>query len=315
LEINKLPGDASSRSFYRYKYKVKDEIKSLIIVKLQDKFDEDKLPYIDVQRHLKKSGLRVPEIYGFFGEEGILLIEDLGDETMERRLVASNKCEKKALYEKAIDLLIKLQIKASIPKEPKCISFFLEFDVEKFMFELEFFREHYLESLLELKINKEDITKLNNEFLKLSETLAKEPKVFSHRDYHSRNLMVVNEELAMVDFQDARMGLAQYDLASLLRDSYIVIEDSLRDELIEYYIRKIDEYFGRHTDRREFRRIFDLISVQRNIKAIGTFAHQKVKRANDHYLKYIPATLKYVRENLDKYAELKDLKDILCKYI
>ncbi len=289
--------------------------KSLIIMELMENFSGRNLPYIDVQEHLKKSGLRVPEIYGFDGNEKYLLLEDLGDETMETRLSFLNDKEKKSLYKKAIDLLIQLQIEASIPKEPKSIAFTLAFDVDKFMFELNFFREHYIEGLLKLKISNDELNNLNNEFLKLSKKLAREPRVFAHRDYHSRNLMVFGDELAMVDFQDARMGLCQYDLASLLRDSYVVLDDSMRDELVEYYICRIDNHYGRNTDKDEFRKTFDLMSVQRNIKAIGTFAFQKVVKGNDRYLKYIPATLKYVKENLDKHKELKGLKLILYKYI
>ncbi|OGL45668.1 MAG: hypothetical protein A2W05_07445 [Candidatus Schekmanbacteria bacterium RBG_16_38_10] len=277
-------------------------------MELREIFSGRNLPYIDVREHLKKSGLRVPEIYGFDGKEKFLLLEDLGDETMETRLSFLNNREKKNLYKKAIDLLIQLQVEASIPKEPKSIAFSLAFDVEKFMFELNFFREHYLEGLLKLKISNDDLKNLNNEFLKLSEKLTREHRVFAHRDYHSRNLMVFGDELAMVDFQDARMGLCQYDLASLLRDSYVVLDGSVRDELVEYYICRIDNHYKRNTDKDEFRKTFDLMSVQRNIKAIGTFAFQKVVKGNDRYLKYIPATLKYVKENLEKYEELKGLR-------
>ncbi|OGL41402.1 MAG: hypothetical protein A2043_05405 [Candidatus Schekmanbacteria bacterium GWA2_38_9] len=315
LKTEKLPGDASDRSFYRYSYKTGGAKKSLIVMELQEGFSGKNLSFIDVQEHLKKSGLRVPEIYGFDGDEKFLLLEDLGDETMERRLSFLDGKRKKNLYEKAVALLVHLQVKASIPKKPKSIAFTLSFDVEKFMFELNFFREHYLEGLLMAEISNDDLINLNNEFLKLSQKLAQEPRVFAHRDYHSRNLMVVGNELAMVDFQDARMGLCQYDLASLLRDSYVVLDDSLRDGLIEYYILRIDEHYSTNTDRKEFRKLFDFMSVQRNIKAIGTFAFQKMGKGNDFYLQYIPDTLRYVKENLEKYEELKGLKDFFVKYI
>ena len=315
LAVYKHPGDASDRSYYRYLYKADNEVKTSMMMKLKDKFDRETLPFINVHAHLKSSGLRVPEIYGIDGGMGFIVLEDLGDATMEMRLGSSENSEIKNLYEKAIDLLIDMQIKASPPKTQNCIAFTLEFDIEKFMFEFNFFKKHYLEGLLKSKITIADAEALNNEFTNLSEILASEPKVFTHRDYHSRNLMVLNGDLAMLDFQDARMGLCQYDLASLLRDSYIVLEDSLRDNLIEYYICKNDAYKGIRTDKDEFRRLFDLTSVQRNIKAIGTFAYQKVVRGNDFYLKYIPDTLRYVKENLEKYEELKGLKTVFGKYI
>lgn len=284
-------------------------------MELRESFSGRNLSFIDVQEHLKKSGLRVPEIYGFDGNEKFLLLEDFGDETMEMKLSSLDDKGRKNLYQKAVDILVHLQVKASIPKKPKSIAFNLAFDVEKFMFELNFFREHYMEGLLKLKISNDELNNLNNEFLWLSEKLAQEQRVFAHRDYHSRNLMVIGNELAMVDFQDARMGLCQYDLASLLRDSYVVLENSMRDELIEYYMLRIDEHKGEKTNRKEFRRIFDLMCVQRNIKAIGTFAYQKAVRGNDRYLKYIPVTSKYVKENLEKYEELKGLRDFFRKYV
>ena len=117
--------------------------------------------------------------------------------------------------------------------------------------------------------------------------LAAEPRVLCHRDYHSRNLMLHDGSLYIIDFQDARMGPDTYDLASLLRDSYVDIADRELDELIAYFL----ALKGREPTPREFRRRFDLMALQRNLKALGTFGYQTTTRRNPVYIQYIPRTL------------------------
>ncbi len=111
------------------------------------------------------------------------------------------------------------------------------------------------------------------------------------------------------------MGLAQYDLASLLRDSYVVLRDELRESLLDYYLSRVEEKTGEKIDRPRFRYIFDMTSLQRNLKAIGTFAFQAVGRNNSSYLKYIPNTLNYVRKNLEKYDEFAPYRMVLASYL
>ena len=116
-----------------------------------------------------------------------------------------------------------------------------------------------------------------------------------HRDYHSRNLMLHHDRLYIIDFQDARMGPDTYDLVSLLRDSYVDLPERTVDELIAYFL----ALKGETRDRAEFRRRFDTMALQRNLKALGTFGYQTTARRNPVYIQYIPRTLRYVRDNLD----------------
>ena len=136
---------------------------------------------------------------------------------------------------------------------------------------------------------------LRAEFAAIVRELASEPRVLCHRDYHSRNLMLHDGELYIIDFQDARLGPDTYDLVSLLRDSYVDLPEQTVDELIAYFLALKGR---RAAAEREFRRRFDVMALQRNLKALGTFGYQTTARRNPVYIQYIPRTLRYVRNNL-----------------
>jgi hypothetical protein len=156
---------------------------------------------------------------------------------------------------------------------------------------------------------------LNEAFMPLCESLAAEELYFTHRDYHSRNLMFDEDHLVLIDFQDARMGPCQYDLVSLLKDSYIQIDDALVQELIDFYVQLKEQAEGRKIDREKFNQIFDGMSIQRNLKAIGTFAYQSVNNNNNRYMSYISPTLNYVNQTLKRRFKGTVLESILFKNI
>jgi aminoglycoside/choline kinase family phosphotransferase len=135
--------------------------------------------------------------------------------------------------------------------------------------------------------------------------------VLCHRDYHSRNLMLFEGRVYMIDFQDARMGPDTYDLVSLLRDSYVDLNDLAVNELIAYFL----ALTGDQTDGAAFRERFDLMALQRNLKALGTFGYMTVARNNTVYIQYIPRTIGYVRQNLSKYPKFSGLRDLLAAYV
>ena len=137
---------------------------------------------------------------------------------------------------------------------------------------------------------------LGEAFHQLCEEIASWPRVVCHRDYHSRNLMLHQEQLYWIDFQDARMGPATYDLASLLRDSYVDLPEEFQEELEE----RLRQQAAPDEPREVFRRRFDLMCVQRNLKALGTFGFMATVRQNPVYLQYIPRTLEHVRRNLTR---------------
>ena len=134
--------------------------------------------------------------------------------------------------------------------------------------------------------------------------MSNEKRVLCHRDYHSRNLMLHDGSLYIIDFQDARMGPDTYDLVSLLRDSYVDLTPQQVDELIAFFL----ALNGQSTHDEEFRRRFDLMAVQRNLKALGTFGYMTTSRNNTVYIQYIPRTLAHVKTNLAKYPRFERLR-------
>jgi len=224
---------------------------------------------------------------------GILALEDLGDVTLQSHLGAGTLSEHEALYRQAVALIGVMQRRGAELLTPADTPSQLAFDVEKLTWEMDFFVRHFVEGYRGAGLTAAERTALAAEWAAIVEELAAEPRVLCHRDYHSRNLMVHAGRLYVIDFQDARMGPDTYDLASLLRDSYVDIADSELDGFIAYFLAVKGVAGGA-----EFRRRFDLMAVQRNLKALGTFGYQAAARRNPIYIQYIPRTLRYVQQVL-----------------
>lgn len=314
LSLTMLKGDASDRRYFRLGYR-KDNSNSSIVIMVLSSPTHSELPFINVQSHLRKCSVAVPEIYYYDEKKGFLFLEDCGDITLEEWIKEKDANAISKYYKRIIDSLLNIQINGSDKSIGDCVAFNLRFDVEKLMWELNFMIEHMIFGLLNKRMDDGDLDEVRRYLLDLCQILSDQRQYLNHRDYHSRNIMVKDGDLRFLDFQDARMGPCQYDLSSLLRDSYTVLDDKLMDELIEYYISKKELIEGEKIGRGEFRRIFDYMSVQRNLKAVGTFAFQKMAKGNDRYLKHIPPTLNYVKVNLEKYEAFAGLKKILCKYL
>jgi aminoglycoside/choline kinase family phosphotransferase len=179
--------------------------------------------------------------------------------------------------------------------------------------------DHFLEYGVDVRCGRpmdgEDRVAVRREFDVIAQLLAGQPRVFTHRDYHSRNLMVDGDRLGVLDFQDALLGPASYDLASLLRDAYIQLDESLIDDLLAYYLDRLSARGAMRTDRDAFRRLFDLTSIQRNLKAAGRFVYIDRVKGNPKFLADIPRVLGYVKRNLQKYPDLDRLRKHLTPYV
>lgn len=327
VNIDKIKGDASNRSYYRISFNQNKH--TMILMELAEpeafKKAEEKvtvsaipvteLPYINILNHLAKYNVSVPKLFLYEKERGLLFLEDLGDETLHERIERAgiNACMK--YYKKAIDELIKIRTCATRIKDNGCIAFGRAFDTALLMWEFDHFIEYGIEGAKAMKIPDNDRKTIRDIFYSISDKLAKEPRVFTHRDFHSRNLMIHDDKISVLDFQDALMGPCQYDLASLLRDSYIALPEEMIDELIDYYISKKEAVDGAKIDKNNFRKLFDLMSIQRNLKAAGRFAYINSVKKNNFYLQFIPQTLGYVKMNLKKYSELNNLNELLGKYV
>jgi N-acetylmuramate 1-kinase len=215
------------------------------------------------------------------------------------------------LYRQAVNLIATLQKRGDELASPAYLPYGIAFDVEKFTWELDFFLKHFVEGYRGAKLTDAGRQAIRGEFSPIIAELAGERRVLCHRDYHSRNLMLHEGRLYVIDFQDARMGPDTYDLVSLLRDSYVDLAPVAVDELIAYFL----ALKGNPSEEAAFRARFDLMALQRNLKALGTFGYQTGARQNPVYIQYIPRTIKYVRQNLTKYPRFGRLRELLAPHI
>jgi len=313
-----LQGDASTRQYYRLSMEYQEdasEPRTLILMQLETPNVRGETDFIRILKFLQGIHLPVPELFYFDTERGLLLLQDCGDVTLEAHLHSADPETLKSWYLKAVHLLATMQTDATRAIGSDCPAYHLKFDVEKLMWEMDFMLEHFIEGLLQSNLKPATRKELRKQLTRLCSPLAGQTPWFTHRDYHSRNLMVHNDALVLLDFQDARMGPSQYDLVSLLRDSYLPLPDSLVWELVDSFIQKKQELGNRTIDREDFIRVFDLMSIQRNLKAIGTFGYQKTIKNNDRYMLYIAPTLEYVRQAFTRRTELKPLHAILSEVI
>lgn len=322
ITVTKLHGDASYRTYFRAELK---DGRSFIIIKLPEGMQsaseeitnlQEKpadLPFLEIARYLKSRGLPVPEVFHVEKETGILLLEDLGDETLERRLQRSSPEERDRWYRKAIDLLVQFQTKTGTGGG--CIAHRRSFDETLLNWEFEHFLEYGVEARLKIKIPAGDRNEIRQEMHQISAGLVNCPQLLVHRDYQSRNLMIRGNELTILDFQDALIGPLTYDLAALLRDSYVRLPPETVEGLTSHYLKVREEKTGERIDPTFFRRIFDWTTVQRKLKDAGRFVYIEQVKKNPAFLKFIPTSLAYAREALERQPELQKLFELLKNYV
>jgi aminoglycoside/choline kinase family phosphotransferase len=301
-----MSGDASTRRYFR----IASAGGSAVLALYPEPLAVGEMPFLVVRTLMADYGIPVPEVLGVDGPRGIVLLEDLGDQTLQEELALATARTREALYREALDQLATLQLEATRgPERAGC--FQIAFDIEKLSWELHYFLTHFVEGHRAAKLSVEDRATLSGAFHRLSEEIASWPRVLCHRDYHSRNLMLHRGALHWIDFQDARMGPATYDLASLLRDSYVDLSEEFVADQAEGFRQRALPSEARET----FLRRFELVSVQRNLKALGTFGYMAAVRGSDVYLPYIPRTLANARRNLLRHPELEGLHRVLARHI
>jgi aminoglycoside/choline kinase family phosphotransferase len=316
LDRNKFPdarvvpltGDASDRRYFRILPREGD---AFVLAAYGAPFDFAALPFVNTAELFAAMPVPVPRILGHADDLGVLALEDLGDLTLQAHLGAAPAARHAALYRQAVAFVDVFQRRGRELNDPKFLPFGIAFDVPKLTWEMDFFIKHFLEGYRGIVFAARERDALRAGLAEVVDDLAAEPRVLCHRDYHSRNLMWRDERLCIIDFQDARLGPDTYDLASLLRDSYVDLAEETVDELIAYFL----ALQGRAGEDADFRRRFDLMALQRNLKALGTFGYQTTGRRNPVYIQYIPRTLKYARETLHKYPRFKRLGEILGRHV
>ena len=306
-----LTGDASDRRYFRVLPRGGG---SFVLALHAAPFSFDALPFVNVAGLLGKVPVPIPAILGHAEDLGLLELQDLGDVTLQAHLGSAAISEHTALYREAIRLIAAIQRRGRELASDHYVPYGIAFDVAKLTWELEFFLKHFVVAYRGAEITPGDREALTAEFAAIANELAGEARVLCHRDYHSRNLMRRDGRLFIIDFQDARMGPDTYDLASLLRDSYVDINEDALADYIAYFL-ACRGGTPSPSETEEFRRRFDLMALQRNLKALGTFGYQTATRRNPVYIQYMPRTLHYARVNIAKYARFQGLREVLGRYV
>jgi aminoglycoside/choline kinase family phosphotransferase len=314
--IDELAGDASTRRYYRIRMAPGSSPPSLVLMLYPDDVPPGgELPFVNVHRYLGKAGVPVPEIYLAAPEHKLLFLEDAGDTMLEGAVNAARAEEEYLpLYERCIEILVRIQQEGTRALDAKAIPARLAFDVAKFAEEIDFFFEHAVRGYGGISLSESEERAIEDLLLPFLEETTALPRVLSHRDYHSRNVMVLpsapggRPELRILDFQDARMGPVFYDLASLLRDSYVFLPEKTVDHLCYAYRHAstagLKAMWG---DPAAFARHLDAAAIQRNVKAIGTFGNQARNRGKKFYLRFIPPTVAHIAGNFDRNPRMRPL--------
>ena len=307
-----LTPDASDRRYVRV---VPPHGPSQVLAVYPGPIEYAQMPFAAVATLLQAMPVPVPRVLGHDDALGIVAQQDLGDVTLQAHLTTASAAGARALYEEAVAIIATLQRRGTELATPAPVPYGLAFDVPKLTFELDFFATHFLEGHRGVRMAAAERTALAEEFATLAGELSSEPRVVCHRDYHSRNLMVHDGGLGVIDFQDARLGPDTYDLASLLRDSYVGLAPDQVDALIARFLTLDRGPLGYDGDAARFRERFDTMAVQRNLKALGTFGYQASVRQNPAYLNDVPRTLGYLRDNFARRPRFERLRSLLAPHL
>lgn len=294
-----ITNDASFRRYFRVAL---DGVSHIIMDAPPDK--ENCHPFIDIAQRLQASGLNAPKIVASKLEQGFLLLTDLGSQLYLPALNEAQQVDN--LYGDALDALVLMQTNTSSQGLPL-------YDHQLLHKEMDLFTNWLLDKHLNLSLSPADQASLEKCFELLSTSALSQPQVFVHRDYHSRNLMIVPQHNpGILDFQDAVKGPVTYDLVSLLRDCYIAWPlKRVKEWARRYYTQAQQASILKGIDEAQFFHWFDWMGIQRHLKASGIFARLYHRDGKSGYLKDIPRTLNYIVEVSANYPELAALHELV----
>ncbi len=322
FDLTPASADASFRRYFRATFAER----TLIVMDAPPQ-QEDCRPFIHVAQLFGGAGVHVPQVLAQDLEQGFLLLTDLGHTTYLQALTANNA---QNLYGAATDALIAIQLASRKNELPP-------YDETLLMREMRLFPEWYIGKHLQATLNEKESATLENIFQRVLQNNLAQPRVYVHRDYHSRNLMVMepphlyplpnplpqagegaNEKSnflsspGILDFQDAVYGPITYDLASLFKDAYIRWEEAeILGWLIAYWEKARQAELPVHADFGDFYRDYEWMGVQRHLKVLGIFARLHHRDGKDGYLKDLPLVMEYLRKACERYVDLKPLLRLL----
>lgn len=304
--IGELTPDASTREYYRIGWNDSTAIACVY----PEPFVAAEQSYLDVTRLFLAAGLPVAEIYDFDENLGVIVQEDFGDTILRDVLLKAEADVRESYLEKSIAMIAKIQAATPIAFEQNSIASRLAFDFEKLSWELDFFKTHYFETLRQSPLDAADSGAFKNELDEVARELEGFAKVLTHRDFHAANLMIDrHRKLRIIDHQDARIGSVAYDLVSLLLDR--VTELPTPEWLAEkrrFFLAERENLGLERISEDEFAYEFRLQTIQRCLKAIGTFSYQSVNRGKTYFIPYIKPMFEIVlraAENLDRFPNLR----------
>lgn len=313
LEISALTPDASTREYFRVRWNDSTAIACVY----PEPFDPREQTFLDVTNLFLKNDLPVAAIYDFDGETGVIVQEDLGDTILRTVLDRADAEEKENLIGEAIKLIPRIQAATNSAFELNSVASKLKFDQEKLGWELEFFKTHYFETYKKQSLTDEENRLLSEEFIELIKELETRAGVLCHRDFHAANLMIDRRgNFRIIDHQDARIGAASYDLVSLLLDRITEIPSPawLREKRL-YFLEQREKLGLPHIVPDDFAEEFRLQTIQRCLKAIGTFSYQSVHRNKIYFVQYIEPMFRIVLRATEKLERFPHLREIIKNQI
>jgi len=313
LSFQQLTPDASTREYFRVGWRSATAIACVY----PEKFVEREQSYLDVTRLFASAGLPLAEVLDFDEQLGVIVLEDMGDQILREEMVAADDGRREELIIEAIDLIPRIQAATTEAFATNSIASRLKFDTVKLLWELNFFKEHYFTTLKKEPLPPDVDAAVNAEFEELCKELESKATVLCHRDFHAANLMIdPHGRLRIIDHQDARLGSVAYDLVSFLLDR--VTEPPSAEWLAEkrrHFLSERERLGLDPIDEQDFAEEFRLQTIQRCLKAVGTFSFQSVNRGKTYFVPFIKPMFQIVLRATGHLGRLPHLEGIVGEQI
>ncbi len=328
--VNDLAGDASTRRYLRLELCGADTPATAIVMVLADRAvamssdelaslpdDLTELPYVNVHHFLERLGVAIPRLYADHSERGLLLLEDVGDTTLWSVVERADPETVFTWYDRAVAELVCLQVEGTRARDASCIAFHQQFDRTLFRWELDHFLEWGVQAHRNTPLPSADAAILNQAFDAVAAELDAEARVLNHRDFHSWNLHIHDGRIRVIDFQDALLAPIPYDLATLLgdRDTPLVVTPALETRLLDSYFGKWHAAGGTRLTRDHLQRVYDLCAFQKALKVVGRFHFLHLVKGKHGYLRYLPSTIRRVRDVGTRLEGMESLMDVLDRHL
>jgi aminoglycoside/choline kinase family phosphotransferase len=329
VRLEPLAGDASTRRYLRVRLRGPGAPATAVVMVLADRgvamsSDElavfaavpTELPYVNVHHFLAGIGVAVPALYVEAAESGLLVLEDVGDLPLWDAVQGKSDDEVADLFGRAIEQLLLIQVVGTARRDPRCIAFQQVFDRRLFDWEFEHFIEHGLVNRLSHPIPSSELDELRAHFGRISAFLDAQPRVLNHRDFHAWNLHVQDGRIRVIDFQDALLAPAPYDLATLLgdRDTPQVIHPAMERRLLAVYAAGWAERGAVPWSEDALWDVYSACALQKAFKVVGRFHYLNTVKGKPGYLRYLPPTWRQIARLLGARPELEPVRRILARH-